>query len=530
MEDVATIYTWSLNRNLDLNRASRPLLKAQSKEIVKLARPWDMPAPPFEQGLNQVLPSAQQLRTWSWHLKSNLELCAGLKEYWHKFKFRHLPRSLDELRQLIPMPELPWKVIKGAYKAFLNDRGVIYESSRTNFFRPHLAVLSAYVQFSVGQNPPLSVYEDRLGRYTVPHPINLDFDHIQAIALSEAGQHYRDTITKGFCRTVFGLLATSPTISEVFEKDIWEALQSMHLLLCYEIYSGSVGGVPESVIVTRMRSIVIFQWPIYSRMRELARHRTFKYLGDSVEIGADETPVKILIDKSPTARHESWLTLRDSTIAKLKREIQESPYWRIKDSSQWNDPHLLQSIYSYVRNLWSRILKGKVMSREWRNWGSLTEFAYVPPHLPTNETAEDMTTRPPKSSRLDMTFTKSMAHLVPLCTQAKLGAASLEKGLEISQTVHWPAMSTPFDLNRNMYNARRNSNRIFERVDAPKEYSYESLSLKSKSTTIDGVACRFQEESERLDEYLEDIVARSKDRPFPRGIKHLEQLLGTVMI
>jgi hypothetical protein len=406
----------------------------------------------------------------------------------------------------------------------------LYESSRTNFFRPHLAVLSAYVQFSVGQNPPLSVYEDQLGRYTVPHPISLDFDHIQAIALSEAGQHYRDTITKGFCRTVFGLLATSPTISEVFEKDIWEALQSMHLLLCYEIYSGSVGGVPESVIVTRMRSIVIFQWPIYSRMRELARHRTFKYLGDSVEIGADETPVKILIDKSPTARHESWLALRDSTIAKLKREIQESPYWRIKDPSQWNDPHLLQSIYSYVRNLWSRILKGEVMPREWRNWGSLTEFAYVPPHLPTNETAEDMTTRPPKSSRLDMTFTKSMAHLVPLCTQAKLGAASLEKGLEISQTAHWPAMTTPFDLNRNMYNARRNSNRIFERVDAPKESSYESLSLKSKSTTIDGVACRFQEESERLDEYLEDIVARSKDRPFPRGIKHLEQLPGTVMI
>jgi hypothetical protein len=236
MEDVATIYTWSLNRNPDLNRASRPLLKAQSKEIVKLARPWDMPAPPFEQGLNQVLPSAQQLRTWSWHLKSNLELCAGLKEYWHKFKFRHLPSSPDELRQLVPMPELPWKVIKGAYKAFLNDRGVLYESSRTNFFRPHLAVLGAYVQFSVGQNPPLSVYEDRLGRYTVPHPINLDFDHIQAIALSEAGQRYRDTITKGFCRTVFGLLATSPTISEVFEKDIWEVLQSMHLLLCYEIY------------------------------------------------------------------------------------------------------------------------------------------------------------------------------------------------------------------------------------------------------------------------------------------------------
>lgn len=119
------------------------------------------------------------------------------------------------------------------------------KNSRTNSLRAHLAVLCAYVQFSAGQNAPLSIHEDRLGRYTVPHPSNLDFDHIQAIALSEAGQHYRDTITKGFCRTVFSLLATSPTISEVFEKDIREALQSMHLLLCYEIYSVSVGENPS---------------------------------------------------------------------------------------------------------------------------------------------------------------------------------------------------------------------------------------------------------------------------------------------
>jgi len=64
------------------------------------------------------------------------------------------------------------------------------------------------------ENPPFSVYENRLGSYTVPHPSNnLDFDHIQAIALSEVGQRYHDTITKSFCRTLFGLLATSLTIS-----------------------------------------------------------------------------------------------------------------------------------------------------------------------------------------------------------------------------------------------------------------------------------------------------------------------------
>lgn len=127
MEDVATIYTCSLNRDPDLRRTNKLVQKVQSKEILQLARPWDMPAPPFEQGLNQVLPSTQLLRTSSWHLKSNLELCAGLKEYWHKFKFRHLPSSLDELRELVPMPKLPWKVIEGAYKAFLYDRCILYE-------------------------------------------------------------------------------------------------------------------------------------------------------------------------------------------------------------------------------------------------------------------------------------------------------------------------------------------------------------------------------------------------------------------
>jgi hypothetical protein len=65
MEDVATIYTCSLNRDPDLRRTNTLVQKVQSKEILQLARPWDMPAPPFEQGLNQVLPSTQLLRTSS---------------------------------------------------------------------------------------------------------------------------------------------------------------------------------------------------------------------------------------------------------------------------------------------------------------------------------------------------------------------------------------------------------------------------------------------------------------------------------